>query len=436
MTEWVQSQPDRVRGKPVGRKENSACPGRRDRGLQVPRPCQAASRARRCRNPGDDARRAGVRYAARGRRPLGRPRLYRPLLPGGRTGRRPYPSRPRPRPRPGGAGNGGPDGEDGERSCRRSRFRCVAGDASAGSAGARNESGHVGSPRDAAQLRDALGRRRALRRTGDRRDGRKRRGRQRPHERTSRDRRRRRASSRPGGTASCRKEGDRHFRPDARTDRSGSLYRQSLFGSAGTRHSRRPRGTRSRRAPRFRSRRDSRSARGLHDPCRARRGNARCGSFPAAGRYRRHGRGGSRLAGLGGGRHEDQEKRGRGGPGTRSGREPRHTEVNRPPCRAPCARRRLRRGDGERRRQRPPQARSQGCRHDRRQRRLKRARRHGRRAKPRAPGDARGRGGLAGNEQGRGRGASRAGDRGASWEFASWRPRAFVPALRRRARTA
>ena len=75
---------------------------------------------------GDDQGGAGVRDAAVGRRDRGRACLHRPVRSGIRIRRRPHPAGARHRSRRGRARDRRPDGQDGERPCRRSRDRRAA----------------------------------------------------------------------------------------------------------------------------------------------------------------------------------------------------------------------------------------------------------------------------------------------------------------------
>ena len=112
---------------------------RRDRGLQVARPDPPPARARLRGARGDDQGGAGVRHAAVGRRDRGRARRSPTCSIRQRVRRRAHPARARHRSRRGRARDRRPDGEDGERPCRRSRDRGAARDRQADPARARHE---------------------------------------------------------------------------------------------------------------------------------------------------------------------------------------------------------------------------------------------------------------------------------------------------------
>ena len=114
---------------------------------------------------------AAVRHAARGSALCRRARPHRPVRPRGRGRDRPYPAVARRRPGRRRAGDRRPDGQDGGRARRRSRLHGAARHRPAGPDRAGDERAHVAAPGDAAQPRDAAGRRRARRRPERRRDG-------------------------------------------------------------------------------------------------------------------------------------------------------------------------------------------------------------------------------------------------------------------------
>ena len=114
----------------------------------------------------------------------------------------------------GGSGVGGSDGKNGQRACRRSSNRRIAGDPLAIAGGAGNEPGHVGPSGNTRQLVHAGEARGQILRTQYWRNGGSRRSRGRAHGRTGRNRRRRRrhvGADRRSKTA-CRQTGDRYFR--------------------------------------------------------------------------------------------------------------------------------------------------------------------------------------------------------------------------------
>ncbi len=96
---------------------------RRHRRLQGAGPDSPAEGTAHSRPLRADARRAAIRHPARRQRAVERARLHRPVRSRKRVRCRPYPPGARLRPDRGGAGDRGPDGEDGARPCRRSRQR-------------------------------------------------------------------------------------------------------------------------------------------------------------------------------------------------------------------------------------------------------------------------------------------------------------------------
>ena len=103
-----------------------------------------------------DPRGAAIRHAAcRPARSSGERAYHRPVRSRERVRCRPYPAGARLRPDRGGAGDRRPDGQDGQRPCRRSRHRRPARDRQADPAGARDEPAHVEQCRDPAQRRAA-----------------------------------------------------------------------------------------------------------------------------------------------------------------------------------------------------------------------------------------------------------------------------------------
>ena len=222
---------------------------------------------------------AGIRHAARRRRAVRRGRVFTDLFDRTeRIRRRPYPARARYRPRRRCAGDRRPDGQDGGRSCRRSRDRRAARDRPADPDRARDESEDVVAPGNAAQSRAARRRWRHDRRSERRRDGGARRGRHRPHGRAARDRRRGACAHRQRRRQAAQGQArDRHLGPDARADRSGALYRQSLLWQAGSRHRGSRRGGGRRGDAGFRTGERARSDRGHDRESRNRARDVRCG---------------------------------------------------------------------------------------------------------------------------------------------------------------
>jgi len=219
---------------------------RRHRGLQIARPDPAPEGARHGRACRDDARRAGIRHAAGGRRDRGRARPYRPV-------RRPHRVRHRH-----------------IRLARDTDLIVVApatADLMAKMAGGHADDlastvllatdrpvliapamkpAHVGPPGDPPQPGAALRRRHRGRRPQCGRDGRARRKRHGTHGRAAGDRRRRRGAARARARPADRQARADHLGPDPRADRSGALHRQPILGQAGSRHRARRRGGRRR----------------------------------------------------------------------------------------------------------------------------------------------------------------------------------------------
>ena len=128
---------------------------RRHRRLQGAGPDPAAEGAAHPRPLRADQGRAAIRHAACRQRAVERARLHRSVRSRERVRRRPYPSRPRLRPDRGGAGDRGPDGQDGAGPCRRSRQRHPARGQPADPAGAGDEPADVEQCRDPPQCRAA-----------------------------------------------------------------------------------------------------------------------------------------------------------------------------------------------------------------------------------------------------------------------------------------
>ena len=213
---------------------------RRHRRLQVARsdpPAEGPAHARALRA---DARRAAVRHAAFGQRAGRRALLHRPVRSAERVRRRPHPPCARLRPDRRGARDRRPDGEDGERPCRRSRHRHPARDRSADRAGAGDE------PADVVERRRPAAMSRCWPSAARSWSGRIRARWQRPAKRASaacpsrwRSRLQPNSCSSRRSTGPLRNTttaGDRG--PDPRADRSGALHRQPLVGQAGLRHRR------------------------------------------------------------------------------------------------------------------------------------------------------------------------------------------------------
>ncbi len=176
---------------------------RRHRRLQGAGPDPAAQGAAHSRPLRADQGRAAIRHAAFRQRAVERALLHRPVRSRERVRRRPYSAGARLRPDRGGAGDRGPDGENGARPRRRPRQRHSARGQPADPAGAGDEPPDVEQRRDPPQCRATAARRHRHDRAQCRRDGRGRRGRRRPDGGAAGDRRRRRAPAAPAAAASA-----------------------------------------------------------------------------------------------------------------------------------------------------------------------------------------------------------------------------------------
>ena len=236
---------------------------RRHRRLQVAGPDPAAEGAPHSRPLRADQSRAAIRHAAFGQRAVERARLHRPVRSRERVRRRPYPPGARLRPDRGGAGDRGPDGEDGagghaddlasaillaanrpillapamnplmwnNAATRRNVAQLQRdGVAMVGpNAGEMAEAGEAGVGRMAEPLEIAAAAERS-------------------------------AAAAAAAPARGKARAD-HRRPDARADRSGALHRQPLLRQTGLCHRRGGAGRRRRRHPGLRPGRSRRSPR-------------------------------------------------------------------------------------------------------------------------------------------------------------------------------